>query len=399
MSWGSQKRLGRLHVTLNYLKSTWPNHDRLLIHLQTKTHNHPTAVSPHPGASTGTGGEIRDEGSVGQGSQSRAGLTGFTVNALCLPNFIQPWEQPLLHPDEPSFSTKPSSSSSSNASSLDIMLQAPLGSASFGNEFGRPNLAGYFRTFTYPFMTTTSSSSSSSSATAAAASSFQPQKWWGYRKPIMLAGGMGQIRPMHLFKQPLVDGSLLIVLGGPCMLIGLGGGAASSMAGGTGSSQLDFSSVQRANPEMQRRCQMVIDHCTGLGEKNPILAIHDVGAGGLSNALPELVHDAHLGATIQLRQILCDDAGLSPMEIWCNESQERYVLGLHPKHLSFFQSICERERCPFAVVGKASSHHHLVVEDSLFNNKVVDVPMDFLFARSPKLHRQDTSSSILYFHF
>ncbi|KAJ1536243.1 hypothetical protein HK096_000127 [Nowakowskiella sp. JEL0078] len=325
-----------------------------------ETHNHPTAVSPFPGAATGAGGEIRDEGAVGQGSKSSAGLVGFTVSNLCIPNAIQPWEKG--HPGKPNHI----------ASALDIMLQAPLGSAAFGNEFGRPTLTGYFRTFLEQDGTDSS-------------------QWRGYHKPIMLAGGMGSIRPMHVDKLPITPGSPLIVLGGPSMLIGLGGGAASSMASGQSTADLDFASVQRENPEMQRRCQQVIDACTSLGLKTPIISIHDVGAGGLSNALPELVHDANLGATFQLREIPCDDPRMSPMEIWCNESQERYVLAVYADALESFEKICRRERCPFAIVGVATAEKHLKLVDSLLGTTPIDLPMDTLFGKPPKMHRVATT--------
>jgi phosphoribosylformylglycinamidine synthase len=326
------------------------------VHLVCKveTHNHPTAVSPFPGASTGSGGEIRDEGAVGSGSKPKAGLAGFTVSDLNIPNFKQPWELDVGKP-------------SHLASALDIMLQGPLGGAAFNNEFGRPNLCGYFRTF------------------------LQRERYnlvRGYHKPIMIAGGLGNIRPMHIQKKPIPVGAKLIVLGGPSMLIGLGGGAASSMASGASSVDLDFASVQRDNPEMERRCQEVIDRCVSLGDSNPILTIHDVGAGGLSNALPELVHDSGRGADIELRNVPCDDPSMSPMEIWCNESQERYVCAVLESDLSVFEAICRRERCPFAVVGTATEKEHLVVRDRLHGSHPIDLPMPLLFGKPPKMHRQ-----------
>ncbi|KAJ3048760.1 hypothetical protein HK097_010230 [Rhizophlyctis rosea] len=322
-----------------------------------ETHNHPTAVSPFPGAATGSGGEIRDEGAVGQGSKPKAGLTGFTVSNLRIPGFIQPWEE--QDPGKPAHI----------ASALDIMIEAPLGGAAFNNEFGRPNLAGYFRTYLDQVPTEKGS------------------EWRGYHKPIMIAGGMGTVRPMHIFKKPIPPGSHLIVLGGPSMLIGLGGGAASSMSSGQSSAELDFASVQRDNPEMQRRAQMVLDACTSLGDENPLVAVHDVGAGGLSNALPEIVHDSDLGAVFQLRDVPCDDPRMSPMEIWCNESQERYVLAVTDKDLPLFKSICERERALFAVVGVATEEKRLVLEDKLLGTTPIDLPMSTLFGKPPKMHR------------
>ncbi|KAJ3126054.1 hypothetical protein HK098_007931 [Nowakowskiella sp. JEL0407] len=327
--------------------------------VKVETHNHPTAVSPFPGAATGAGGEIRDEGAVGQGSKSSAGLVGFIVSNLMIPDFVQPWEE--VNPGKPAHI----------ASALDIMIQAPLGSAAFGNEFGRPGLTGFFRTFLENVQTETGD-----------------KEWRGYHKPIMLAGGMGTIRPMHVEKQKIPPGSPLIVLGGPSMLIGLGGGAASSMAAGQSSADLDFASVQRDNPEMQRRCQQVIDKCTNLGKENPIVSIHDVGAGGLSNALPELVHDSDLGAIFQLRDVPCDDPRMSPMEIWCNESQERYVMGVKKELLPLFEEICKRERCPFAVVGVATAEKRLTLVDSLLKTSTpIDLPMSTLFGKPPKMHR------------
>ena len=322
-----------------------------------ETHNHPTAVSPFPGAATGSGGEIRDEAAVGQGSKSKAGLTGFTVSNLCIPGFIQPWEN--SSPGRPSHIS----------SAFDIMIQAPLGGAAFNNEFGRPGLCGYFRTFLEKNQLLNGTS-----------------EWRGYHKPIMIAGGMGSVRPMHVLKKKISPGDNLIVLGGPSMLIGLGGGAASSMTQGQSSVELDFASVQRDNPEMQRRAQMVIDACTALGDSNPIVSVHDVGAGGLSNALPELVHDSELGAIFQLRSIPCADPNMSPMEIWCNESQERYVLAVSPENLPLFESFAARERCPFAVVGVATKNERLVLEDGSSGNRPIDLSMSTLFGKPPKMH-------------
>ncbi|KAJ3172844.1 hypothetical protein HDU87_007768 [Geranomyces variabilis] len=336
-----------------------------LLHTLAKveTHNHPTAVSPFPGASTGSGGEIRDEGAVGQGSKPKAGLTGFTVSNLRIPGFVQPWEE-----------TEDCGRPAHIASPLDIMIEAPLGGAAFNNEFGRPNLTGYFRTYEDRVATTNGES-----------------EIRGYHKPIMVAGGLGSVRPMHVFKQKIQPGDKLIVLGGPSMLIGLGGGAASSMSSGQSSAELDFASVQRENPEMQRRAQQVIDTCNAFGAQTPIVAIHDVGAGGLSNALPEIVHDSDLGAVFQLRDVPCDDPRMSPMEIWCNESQERYVMAVRPVDLPRFEAICKRERCPYAVVGVATAEQTLKVEDSLLGSTPIDLPMSTLFGKPPKMHRTTTT--------
>lgn len=324
--------------------------------IKVETHNHPTAIAPIPGAATGIGGEIRDEAATGRGAKSKMGLAGFTVSNLEIPGAIQPWEKPYGKPDRIS-------------SALDIMLDAPIGGAGFANEFGRPNLSGYFRTYQQQ----------------------TSQDNWGYHKPIMIAGGLGNIRDQHVHKNRLPVGSLVIVLGGPAMLIGLGGGAASSMHTGASHETLDFASVQRGNGEIERRTQEVIDKCWSLGEDNPIITIHDVGAGGLSNALPELVHDSGRGAVFQLRDIPSAEPGLSPMEIWCNEAQERYVLGIAPENLKEFTEICARERCPFAVVGKVTDAQQLIVEDSLFNNQSVDLPMEVLFGKPPKMTRTVSS--------
>ncbi|KAI8330891.1 phosphoribosylformylglycinamidine synthase [Chlamydoabsidia padenii] len=326
-----------------------------------ETHNHPTAVSPFPGASTGSGGEIRDEGAVGLGSKPKAGLVGFTVSNLLIPDNVQPWETDFGKPGHV-------------ASAFDIMMEAPLGGAAFNNEFGRPALTGYFRTFAEEVPVDDNTT-----------------EIRGYHKPIMIAGGVGSIRPAHVLKRSINPGACLIVLGGPSMLIGLGGGAASSMASGQSSADLDFASVQRENPEMERRAQQVIDFCTALGDATPIESIHDVGAGGLSNALPEIVHDSDLGAEIELRQIPCDDSSMSPMEIWCNESQERYVLAVDPEKLSVFEAFCARERCPYAVVGKATAEKRLVVRDSLLGNTPIDLPMPVLFGKPPKMSRKTES--------
>ncbi|KAI1317234.1 hypothetical protein EDD11_008826 [Mortierella claussenii] len=329
--------------------------------VKVETHNHPTAVSPFPGAATGSGGEIRDEGATGIGSKPKAGLTGFTVSNLLIPGHVQPWETDYGRP-------------SHIASALDIMIQGPLGGAAFNNEFGRPAITGYFRTFL------------ESVPTADGKNEIR-----GFHKPIMIAGGLGTIRPQHVHKNKIQPGAHLVVLGGPCMLIGLGGGAASSMTSGESSAALDFASVQRENPEMQRRCQQVIDTCTALGQKNPIQSIHDVGAGGLCNALPEIVHDCNLGALIELRNINNDDPSMSPMEIWCNESQERYVLAIGPENIEAFQAICERERCPYALAGVATAEEKLVLTDRLLGTTPIDLPMSTLFGKPPKMSRTTQS--------
>ncbi|MHB0803879.1 phosphoribosylformylglycinamidine synthase [Stutzerimonas nitrititolerans] len=324
--------------------------------MKVETHNHPTAIAPFPGAATGSGGEIRDEGATGRGSKPKAGLTGFTVSNLNIPDFEQPWEKPYGKPER-------------IVTPLDIMIEGPLGGAAFNNEFGRPALAGYFRTFEQRVETP------------------RGEEVRGYHKPIMLAGGMGNIREDHVQKGEISVGAKLIVLGGPAMLIGLGGGAASSMATGASSADLDFASVQRDNPEMERRCQEVIDRCWQLGEQNPIKFIHDVGAGGLSNAFPELVNDGGRGGRFDLRNIPNDEPGMAPHEIWCNESQERYVLSVDAGDFERFKAICERERCPFAVVGEATEELHLTVADSHFGNKPVDMPLNVLLGKTPRMHR------------
>lgn len=328
------------------------------IHLLMKveTHNHPTAISPFSGAGTGAGGEIRDEGAVGRGSKPKVGLTGFSVSNLKIPGHMQPWEQDYGKPDR-------------IVSALDIMLEGPIGGAAFNNEFGRPNICGYFRSF---------------EMTAPGPDGSEVR---GYHKPIMLAGGYGNIREEHVDKGEYRAGAHLIVLGGPAMLIGLGGGAASSMSSGQSHEDLDFASVQRQNPEIERRCQEVIDGCWQLGENNPIAFIHDVGAGGLSNALPELVKDGGRGGRFELRKVPNDEPGMSPVEIWCNESQERYVMAVEPENLARFEAICQRERCPFAVVGEATDELHLHLNDSEFNNAPVDLPMSVLFGKPPRMQR------------
>ena len=322
--------------------------------MKVETHNHPTAIAPFAGAATGAGGEIRDEGATGRGSRPKAGLTGFTTSNLQIPGFRQPWEQDYGKPGH-------------IASPLDIMTDGPLGGAAFNNEFGRPNLLGYFRTFEAEKNGTVH----------------------GYHKPIMIAGGLGNIQAEQTHKHEIPEGALLIQLGGKGMLIGLGGGAASSMDTGSNSADLDFNSVQRGNPEIERRAQEVIDRCWQLGQGNPIIAIHDVGAGGLSNAFPELVNDAGRGAIFELRDVPLEEHGMSPLQIWCNESQERYVLSVLPEDLDKFRAICERERCPFAVVGTATDDGRLQVRDELFGNSPVDLPLNVLLGKPPKTTRTD----------
>lgn len=320
--------------------------------MKVETHNHPTAISPFAGAATGSGGEIRDEGATGRGGKPKAGLTGFTVSNLNIPGFEQPWEDNYGKP-------------SRMASPLQIMIEGPLGGAAFNNEFGRPNLNGYFRTFEQNVNGEVK----------------------GFHKPIMIAGGYGNIRPDHVEKDAIQPGDLLIVLGGPAMLIGLGGGAASSVDSGTMGENLDFASVQRENPEMERRCQEVIDTCWRMEDFNPIVSVHDVGAGGLSNAMPELVNDHELGAILNLRKIPSLERGMSPMEIWSNEAQERYVLAIRPESLDLFEEICARERCPFAVLGEATEARHLTVEDPLFHDNAVDIPMQVMLGGTPRMQR------------
>ncbi len=321
--------------------------------MKVETHNHPTAISPFPGASTGAGGELRDEGATGRGARPKAGLTGFSVSNLHLPGTDEPWERaPIGKPGH-------------IASALQIMTEGPLGGAAFNNEFGRPNLGGYFRVYEQ------------------AVAGVQR----GYHKPIMIAGGIGTISDTQTHKKTFAAGTLLLQLGGPGMRIGMGGGAASSMAAGSNITALDFDSVQRGNPEIQRRAQEVINHCWALGENNPILAIHDVGAGGISNAFPELVDGAGRGAVFDLRKVPLEESGLAPKEIWCNESQERYVVALDPDLLPLFEQMCARERCPFAVVGVASEATQLVLEDGPGGERVIDMPLDVLLGKPPKMLR------------
>lgn len=335
-----------------YAYHTEPMH----ILMKVETHNHPTAISPYPGAATGSGGEIRDEGATGRGSKPKAGLTGFSVSNLNIPGFEQPWETHYGKPER-------------IVSALDIMTEGPLGGAAFNNEFGRPALLGYFRTYEQ------------------AVNSHNGLEVRGYHKPVMLAGGLGNIREEHVQKGEITVGAQLVVLGGPAMNIGLGGGAASSMASGQSSEALDFASVQRENPEMERRCQEVIDRCWQMGDDNPIQFIHDVGAGGLSNAFPELVNDGDRGGRFELRHVPSDEPGMSPLEIWCNESQERYVMSVAPENMATFSAICERERAPFSVVGEATAEKDLVLADSHFDDKPIDLPLEVLLGKAPKMSR------------
>ncbi len=338
------------------------HHEDIQILMKVETHNHPTAISPYPGAATGSGGEIRDEGATGVGSKPKAGLVGFTVSNLRIPGFEQPWETNFGKPDR-------------IVNALDIMTEGPLGGAAFNNEFGRPAILGYFRTYEEQV------------------NSFNGVEVRGYHKPIMLAGGLGNIRDQHVQKGEINVGANLIALGGPAMNIGLGGGAASSMASGQSAENLDFASVQRDNPEMERRCQEVIDRCWQLGDDNPILFIHDVGAGGLSNAFPELVSDGGRGGNFELRNVPNDERSMSPLEIWCNESQERYVLAVSDERLAEFEAICRRERAPFAVVGRATEEEHLTLTDSHHDNTPIDLSLDILLGKPPKMHRDVESKS------
>ena len=337
------------------------NHEDIQILMKVETHNHPTAISPYPGAATGSGGEIRDEGATGIGSKPKAGLVGFSVSNLRIPEFVQPWETDFGKP-------------SRIVTAFDIMMEGPLGGAAFNNEFGRPAILGYFRTYEEEV------------------NSFNGVEVRGYHKPIMLAGGLGNIRDEHVQKREIIVGANLIALGGPAMNIGLGGGAASSMASGQSAENLDFASVQRENPEMERRCQEVIDKCWQLGEENPIAFIHDVGAGGLSNAFPELVADGGRGGIFELRKVPNDERSMAPHEIWCNESQERYVIAVSDKNLAVFEQICARERAPYAVVGRATEELHLTVTDEHFSdneklNTPIDLPLEVLLGKTPKIFK------------
>jgi phosphoribosylformylglycinamidine synthase len=337
--------------------------EQRLVHtlMKVETHNHPTAIAPFPGASTGAGGEIRDEGATGIGGRPKAGLTGFTVSNLNIPTTNLPWEAP--HYGKPDRIASP----------LQIMIEGPLGGAAFNNEFGRPILGGYFRVFEQTINGVRH----------------------GYHKPIMIAGGIGNIDAIHTAKKEIKAGHLLIQLGGPGMRIGMGGGTASSMATGSNAADLDFNSVQRGNPEIERRAQEVINACRAMGEANPIISIHDVGAGGLSNAFPELADGAGLGADFQLRSILLEESGMSPAEIWCNESQERYVLAIDATNLDLLTQLCERERCPISVVGHATTERQLRLSDSKIDSTSdaafpIDMPMEVLLGKPPKMHRDVT---------
>ena len=339
------------------------HHEDIDILMKVETHNHPTAIAPFSGAATGSGGEIRDEGATGRGSKPKAGLIGFSVSNLRIPGFEQPWEIDFGKPAR-------------IVSAYDIMMDGPLGGAAFNNEFGRPSILGYFRTYEQKVI------------------SFNGEEVRGYHKPIMLAGGLGNIRKSHIQKGEITVGAKLIALGGPAMNIGLGGGAASSMASGQSSEDLDFASVQRGNPEMERRCQEVIDKCWQMGDANPIQFIHDVGAGGLSNAFPELVSDGGRGGKFELRDVPNDEPGMSPLEVWCNESQERYVMSVAPENLEVFADICRRERAPFAVVGEATKEENLTLSDQHFDNNAIDMPLEVLLGKTPKMHRDVTSKTL-----
>lgn len=339
--------------------------------IKVETHNHPTAIAPFPGAATGAGGEIRDEGATGLGAKPKAGMTGYSVSNLKIPDFIQPWEHDYGKPAH-------------FASALQIMLTAPIGAAAFNNEFGRPNLCGYFRTYEQAVKYNQHSHQAHQSNHAKIIIR-------GYHKPIMIAGGYGNIRPEHIAKKSLPVRTQIVILGGPAMLIGLGGSAASSKAAGTNQTELDFASVQRANPEMQRRAQEVINSCCALGADNPILSIHDVGAGGLANAIPELLHADNRGGRIELRTIPNDEPGMTPLEIWCNEAQERYVLAIKESALAKFCKIAERERCLYGIVGEIIADEELIVGDGYFDNYPVDLPLSLLFGNTPKMLKNVTS--------
>lgn len=345
-----------------------PNEELAHILMKVETHNHPTAISPFPGAATGSGGEIRDEGATGRGAKPKAGLTGFTVSNLQLPDALRNWENATDVTGKEKGNSGIYGKPDRIASPLQIMIDGPIGGAAFNNEFGRPNLVGYFRTYEQNI----------------------GNKVFGYHKPIMIAGGIGSISDIHTTKRALPVGTLLIQLGGPGMRIGMGGGAASSMATGANTADLDFDSVQRGNPEMQRRAQEVINACWALKEDNPILSIHDVGAGGLSNAFPEITHDANRGAVFDLRNVPLEESGLSPREIWSNESQERYVLAVAQENIELFDELCGRERCPYAIVGVATEERQLKVVDPEYGNNPVDMPMDVLLGKPPKMHRDVT---------
>jgi phosphoribosylformylglycinamidine synthase len=346
------KRLMPTPGTGEYTYSDEPVH----ILMKVETHNHPTAISPFPGAATGSGGEIRDEGATGLGAKPKAGLTGFTVSHLRIADYPQPWEIDFPRSER-------------MATPLEIMIEGPIGGAAFNNEYGRPNLLGYFRTY------------------EAQVPGLPDNEIRGYHKPIMIAGGVGNVRTEHATKIDVPVGARVVVIGGPAMLIGLGGGAASSLASGASSEDLDFASVQRGNPEMQRRAQEVIDRCWQMGADNPILLIHDVGAGGLSNAVPEAVNHSRRGARIELREVASAEPGMSPLEIWCNEAQERYVLIVAEERLAEFTGLCERERCPLSVIGTLTDDGLLVVDDRELGERPVDLPMDMLLGNPPKMTR------------
>jgi len=338
-------------------------HEPIHILMKVETHNHPTAISPFPGAATGSGGEIRDEGATGLGARPKAGLSGYSVSHLRIPEFAQPWEQPFGHPER-------------MATPLEIMIEGPVGGAAFNNEFGRPNLLGYFRTF------------------ETRVDGLPDNEIRGYHKPIMIAGGVGNVRAEHALKKDIPVGARIVIIGGPAMLIGLGGGAASSLASGTSTEDLDFASVQRGNPEIERRAQEVIDRCCAMGVETPILLIHDVGAGGLSNAVPEAVDHSKHGAQIELREVPNAEPGMSPMAIWCNEAQERYVVIIADERISEFGKICERERCPYAVIGTLTDDRKLRVTDRDFGNDVVNMPMDMLLGNAPKMTRRVSREAV-----
>ncbi|MCW9013649.1 MAG: phosphoribosylformylglycinamidine synthase [Gammaproteobacteria bacterium] len=348
-------RAGRFFADVDTGAYSYHQEDMPIL-MKVETHNHPTAISPFPGAATGSGGEIRDEGATGRGSKPKAGLCGFSVSNLQIPGFQQPWETDHGKPGR-------------IVSALDIMVEGPLGAAAFNNEFGRPNINGYFRTF------------------EESVPAVEGEEIRGYHKPIMLAGGLGNMRKDHIDMKPMPVGTPVVLLGGPAMLIGLGGGAASSMTSGESAENLDFASVQRGNPEMERRCQEVIDRCWAQDDKNPIVWIHDVGAGGISNALPELINDGGRGAEFELREVHIDEPGMTPMEIWSNESQERYVLAIEADQLEAFKALCERERCPYAVLGHTTEAMDLKVHDRHFGNYPVDMPLDVLLGKPPKMLR------------
>lgn len=368
------------NVKVAYHREYHYHEEPIHILMKVETHNHPTAIAPYPGAATGSGGEIRDEGATGLGAKPKAGLAGFSVSNLRIPGYIQPWEQKDYGRPE------------RIVSPLDIMIEGPVGAAAFNNEFGRPNINGYFRTLEIEteaeFGAVLDSTDSVSGKKQCSQSHTTRRKMLrGYHKPIMIAGGIGNIKAEHVQKDKIAIGSKLIVLGGPAMLIGLGGGAASSVDSGVGVAELDFASVQRENAEMERRCQEVIDQCWQLGKNNPVNFIHDVGAGGLSNALPELVKDGGCGGHFELREVLSAESGLSPLEIWCNEAQERYVISVKIHQFEAFKAICQRERCPISVVGEAVDHDRIFLNDRLFENTPVDLPKQILFGKTPKMTR------------